>query len=105
MEKPELHMDSVLCIIEAMTIQKRIADKISPCFTPFKISTDLEIPTSSTETFARRNFRAQKLSRTETFALINFVNVIQSNVFMMKKKKKKKSVKCKKSVFINKNEK
>ena len=46
MENPELQVASVLYIIEAMTIQKISADRMSPCFLPFNISMDLEIPIS-----------------------------------------------------------
>ena len=46
MEYPVLQSCSALDIIAAITIQNSKADKISPCFTPFKIFTGRDIPIS-----------------------------------------------------------
>ena len=46
-ENPDLHSDSAFIrVIAAMTIQNSRADKTSPCLTPFRMLTGLDIPRS-----------------------------------------------------------
>ena len=46
MENPDWQSDSDFNIIAAITIQNSRAERISPCFTPLSILTDLVIPMS-----------------------------------------------------------
>ena len=44
-EKP-VPTSSAFVMIDAMTIQNRIAESTSPCFTPLRILTCLDVPSS-----------------------------------------------------------